>query len=95
MAGWFDPADTRTLAARTAQAVAAGLFCLRGAGLPDEGELDRLRGRTGPGWPEIARAAVASGDHHVQKLAHAARVEEAATGDRLYRWLAARQVGLG
>lgn len=47
-----------------------------------------------PGWAEIARAAVASNDEHDLSLVWSARVEAEVYGDRLYRVVAARRVGL-
>lgn len=89
----LDVDDARTLAARTAQAVAAGLAPASG-GLADVDELDALRARSVPSWEAIADAAIASGDPHVAKLAYTCRREQEATGDALYGWLAARGCGL-
>jgi hypothetical protein len=89
----LDADDARTLAARTAQAVAAGLDP-GAAPLPEAHELDALRHRPVPSWDAIAEAALASGDPHGAKLAYTCRREQEATGDALYAWLAARRCGL-
>jgi hypothetical protein len=89
----LDAPVARELAARTAQAVAAGLP-RAGGHLPDPAELDRLRETAVPSWDDIARAAIDTGDHHVIKLTYTCLRETAATGDALYRWVAARETGL-
>ena len=79
---------------RAAEAIAA-LWLSFGAPRPaDDATLDRVRRRVVQDWDTIGRAAIASGDAHVVKLVYAARLEEATTGDPLYRALAARQAGL-
>lgn len=62
--------------------------------LPDEATLGAARAQPCPDWPVIAAAAVASDDEHDISLAFSAREEEALTGDRLYRVVAARRLGL-
>lgn len=89
----LDPADARTLLATSAQAIAATLEAAGGS-LPSPEELDDLRHRPRPDWPDIAAAARETGDHHVVKLVYAARLEEQETGDPLYPWVAARQAGM-
>jgi hypothetical protein len=78
--------DGDRLARRTAQAVAAQLR----VALPPAAELDALRSAA-PSWDVIAPAVATTHDPHVVKLAYACRSEEAATGDPLHRWLAARE----
>lgn len=58
----------------------------------DDAALDELRHRELPSRSEIAEQAARSADAHVIKLANTALVEEARTGDRLYRLAAARVV---
>jgi hypothetical protein len=95
LAPLLDPADGEELAARTAQAVAAGVVATLASPLPDRRQLDAHRAAPGASWGEVAEAARATGDPHVIKLTWAARQEHAATGDELYRWVAAREAGLG
>jgi hypothetical protein len=76
------------------QAVAS-VYPKMGCPLPlDAAAADELRGLAVPEWPEIAAAACASDDEHDISLAYSARCEEAHWGDRLYRVLAARRLGL-
>jgi hypothetical protein len=57
-------------------------------------EADAMRALPAPDWPEIAAAACASDDEHDVSLAYSARCEEEFRGDRLYRVVAARRLGL-
>lgn len=86
------PDDADELALRTAHAAGAGLLSF-GATLPSEVSVAQRRDRSTPEWATIARGAVDSGDPHVAKLVYACQLEEAATGDPLYRSVAAHQVG--
>jgi hypothetical protein len=89
-----DDDTAQELRHRTAEAIAV-LWLSFGAPRPvDDASLDEVRRRPTADWSAIGRAAIASGDAHVVKLVYAARLEEAATGDPLYRALAARQAGL-
>lgn len=89
-----DDDTARELRHRTAEAIAV-LWLSFGAPRPADDEvLDDGRRRPAAEWDTIGRTAIASGDAHVVKLVYAARLEEAATGDPLYRALAARQAGL-
>lgn len=85
---------THRLAGRVVQAMAAGYVAAGAAPLPSPEELDRLRGAPVPVWDDVRAAAVASPDVHVTKFVYTCRTELAATGDLLYSWLAAREVGL-
>ena len=62
--------------------------------LPDAGDLARLRSLEIPPDGVIAEAAVASNDEHDHSLVFSALEEFRFTGDRLYRVVAARRVGL-
>jgi hypothetical protein len=62
--------------------------------LPSAEQLDAWRHLPAPGWPEIAEAAIASDDEHDISLVFSAREEESTYGDRLYRVVAARRMGL-
>jgi hypothetical protein len=59
-----------------------------------EAEADAMRVLPAPEWDEIAAAACASDDEHDVSLAYSARCEEEFRGDRLYRVVAARRLGL-
>ncbi|NKC32671.1 questin oxidase family protein [Falsiroseomonas selenitidurans] len=54
----------------------------------------RMRALPAPDWPAIAAAACRSDDEHDISLTWSCRCEEAQWGDRLYRVLAARRLGL-
>lgn len=62
--------------------------------LPDEEQLDLWRHLPAPGWPEISARAILSEDEHDISLVFSAREEEKVHGDRLYRVVAARRMGL-
>lgn len=62
--------------------------------LPDAGALEAMRHLSLPSDEEIAAAAVASDDEHDHSLVFSAFEEFAVTGDRLYKVVAARRVGL-
>jgi hypothetical protein len=76
------------------QAVAAGYVAAGAPPIPADAELEERRGADVPAWDEVRAAAVASPDVHVTKLVYTCRLERATTGDPLYSWLAAREVGL-
>jgi len=81
-------------ARRVVQAVLAGYGAAGEAPLPTEEELDGLRHAEVPPWEQVRAAAVATPDVHLTKLVYSCRTEQAATGDPLYAWLAARAVDL-
>lgn len=62
--------------------------------MPDALAVARWRHTPCPDWAAIAAAAVASDDEHDISLVFSAREEEYAWGDRLYRVVAARRMGL-
>lgn len=62
--------------------------------LPSAEQVEAWRNLPAPGWDEIAAAACASDDEHDISLTFSAREEEKVYGDRLYRVVAARRVGL-
>ena len=92
LAPYLEPDDRRELALRTAQALAAAMVSF-GAGLPSDDETAERRATAPADWQGIAQAALDSHDPHVVKLVYAAALEETATGDPLYRAIAATQVG--
>jgi hypothetical protein len=86
--------DRRRFARRVSQAAVAGFVAAGRPPLPTDEALDRLRAAPLPPWEEVRIEAVASPDVHVTKLVYTAVLESEATGDDLYGWLAAREVGL-
>jgi hypothetical protein len=82
------------LAAHTVPVMAVAYAAVGAPPLPTPGHLDALRRSTLPSRDDIAERAIADHDPHVVKLANVALVEEARTDDPLYRYNAARVVGL-
>ncbi len=92
LAPFLGATGRRELALRTAQALAAAMVSFA-ATLPSDAETAARRAAAPADWHGIARAALDSHDPHVVKLVYAAALEEGATGDPLYRSIAATQVG--
>jgi hypothetical protein len=82
------------LAAHTVPVLATAFAAVGAPALPGHVELDELRRIPLPDRDTIAERAVGDRDPHVIKLANVALVEEARTSDPLYRYAAARVVGL-
>jgi hypothetical protein len=61
---------------------------------PSAEAIEALRSLPCPEWPEIKAKATASADEHDISLVFSASEEEKVYGDRLYRVVAARRVGL-
>lgn len=76
------------------QAVAALVPSIGFPTLPTPEALDAWRRSPCPDWPAIMAKAVASDDEHDISLVFSASEEERVYGDRLYRVVAARRVGL-
>lgn len=76
------------------QAVAALVPSIGFPDLPTADTLETWRHRPCPDWPAIMASAVASDDEHDISLVFSASEEEKVYGDRLYRVVAARRVGL-
>lgn len=76
------------------QAVAALVPTIGFPSLPDEATLDQWRHLPCPDWPEIHAKACLSDDEHDISLVYSAGQEEAVYGDRLYRVVAARRMGM-
>ncbi|MGX9966874.1 questin oxidase family protein [Roseomonas sp. F4] len=90
----LDPADQQRAIRFFWQAIAS-VYPKMGCPLPlDEAAAEALRRLPVPDWPEITAAACASDDEHDVSLTYSALCEEAHWGDRLYRVLAARRLGL-
>lgn len=76
------------------QSVAALVPSIGFPALPSAEQLDHVRRLPCPDWPLIMSTAVASDDEHDLSLVFSASEEEKVYGDRLYRVVAARRVGL-
>ena len=76
------------------QAVAALVPAIGFPKLPTDAELETWRKLACPDWPAIMAKAAASSDEHDISLVFTASQEEAVYGDRLYKVVAARRVGL-
>ncbi|MHB1139372.1 MAG: questin oxidase family protein [Microthrixaceae bacterium] len=86
----LDDVARRTLALRTAQAVAVTYVSIGAPALAEP--VDEPASTGSAEWASIARRAIASGDPHVAKLVYACRLEEDRTGSARYRPIASRQV---
>lgn len=94
VSGWLDPGDVRRLAAAMVTSMAVGYAAVGAPPLLAESDLAAIRRAELPSAPAIAARAITHSDPHVIKLANVALVEEQRTGDPLYRFVAARVVGL-
>jgi hypothetical protein len=94
VAGWLDEDDAAALVAHAVPVMAVAFVAAGAVPLLPASDLDELRSTPLPARAPIAARAVADHDPHVIKLAEVALAEEARTGDPLYRYLAARVVGL-
>lgn len=90
----LDEADRAPLQRHFWQIIASLVPKIGFPDLPNAEQLDAWRHLPAPGWPEIAAAAVQSDDEHDISLVFSAREEEQVYGDRLYRVVAARRMGL-
>lgn len=94
VAGWLDEDDAAALVAHAVPMVAVAHVAAGAVPLLPAADVDHLRSAPQPGRDRIAARAIADHDPHVIKLAEVALAEEARTGDPLYRYVAARVVGL-
>jgi Questin oxidase-like len=62
--------------------------------IPSDAQLSAWRNTPSPDWPQIKAAAIASDDEHDHSLTFSAFEEWRRTGDALYRYVAAKRVGL-
>lgn len=76
------------------QGLAAGYIAIGRPALPSADMLAIWRSATVPGWQEILQRALAETDEHAVKLIYSALYLGRLTGDRLFRWLAARETGV-
>ncbi len=75
------------------QAVAAAYVAIGRPELPDEATTDSWRATETAAWPDLLGRAVTEEDEHTVKLCYSALCLGRLTGDRLFRWLAAREIG--
>jgi hypothetical protein len=75
------------------QAMAAAYIAIGRPDIPDSEAIESWRGTETPGWAELLQRAVAEEDEHTVKLCYAAFSLGRSTGDRLFRWLAVRELG--
>ncbi|MEZ5830280.1 MAG: questin oxidase family protein [Dongiaceae bacterium] len=75
------------------QGMAAAYVAIGRPAIPDADTIDAWRATETPAWPDLLQRAVAEEDEHTVKLCYAALSLGRLTGDRLFRWLAAREVG--
>jgi len=76
------------------QGMAAGYIAIGRPALPSAETLALWRSATVPSWQEILQRVLTENDEHVVKLIYAALQLGRLTGDRLFRWLAARETGV-
>ncbi|HNB25620.1 MAG TPA: questin oxidase family protein [Alphaproteobacteria bacterium] len=76
------------------QGMAAGYIAIGRPALPDADTLALWRNATVPNWQDILQRALGERDEHVVKLIYSALYLGRLTGDRLFRWLAARETGV-
>lgn len=94
VAGVLDDATAARLVAHTVPVLLVAYAAIGAPTLLDADETDALRRSNLPTRTTIEVRAVADDDPHVIKLANVALAEERRSGDRLYRYVAARVVGL-
>lgn len=94
VSGWLDADTAVRLAAHTLPVMAVAYAAVGAPPLPDRAELDALRRSALPRRELITERAIGDRDPHVIKLANVALAEEERTADPLYRYSAARVVGL-
>ena len=91
---WVDADTARRLAAHTVPAMAIAYAAVGAPPLLSPDAVDAVRRSPLPMREDIAERAISDRDPHVIKLANVGLAEETRTGDPLYRYSAARAVGL-
>lgn len=76
------------------QGMAAGYIAIGRPALPSAETVALWRNATVPAWQEILQRALGESDEHVVKLIYSSLQLGRLTGDRLFRWLAARETGV-
>jgi hypothetical protein len=75
------------------QALAAAYISIGRPPLPEPDAIEAWRGAETPVWPDLLQRALTEEDEHTVKLCYSALSLGRTTGDRIFRWLAAREVG--
>ncbi|HET6621117.1 MAG TPA: questin oxidase family protein [Dongiaceae bacterium] len=75
------------------QALAAAYVAIGRPQLPEADAIEAWRDAETPAWPDLLNRAVTEEDEHTVKLCNSALFLGRMTGDRIFRWLAAREVG--
>lgn len=75
------------------QALAAAYVAIGRPQLPDEATIETWRATETAAWGDLLRSAVTEEDEHTVKLCYSALYLGRMTGDRMFRWLAAREIG--
>jgi len=75
------------------QAFAAAYVAIGRPAMPEADAIEAWRTTETPAWPDLLRSALAEEDEHSVKLCYSALFLGRLSGDRMFRWLAAREVG--
>ncbi len=75
------------------QALAAAYVAIGRPALPEADAIEGWRAAEPPAWPDLLSKALAEEDEHTVKLCYSALCLGRLTGDRMFRWLAAREIG--
>ncbi|WP_119300176.1 questin oxidase family protein [Dongia deserti] len=75
------------------QGLAAAYIAIGRPAIPETDIVEARRAAETPAWLDLLGSAVAEEDEHTVKLCYSALFLGRLTGDRLFRWLAAREVG--
>jgi hypothetical protein len=75
------------------QALASAYVSIGRPAVPDADAIQTWRSVESPAWPDLLKNALAEEDEHSVKLCYSALFLGRLTGDRLFRWLAAREIG--
>ena len=76
------------------QGMAAAYIAIGRPSLPGADMVAMWRNSTVPAWQDLLQRALAETDEHAVKLIYSALYLGRLTGDRLFRWLAARETGV-
>jgi hypothetical protein len=75
------------------QGLAAAYIAIGRPAIPATDTIEAWRLTDAPAWPDLLSSALSQDDEHTVKLCYSALSLGRLTGDRLFRWLAAREVG--
>ena len=76
------------------QGMAAAYIAIGRPSLPDADMVAMWRNSTVPGWQDLLERGIAEKDEHAVKLIYSSLYLGRLTGDRIFRWLAARETGV-